>query len=180
MIVAQILGILAMAANIIAFQFKQKKHVLLCQLAGSVLFAFNMFMLDALMGGILNIVGIARALVYMKKDRLRMPVKWVNALFILLYSSSYILVFAVFGKAPTWQNLIVEFLPIIGMSVMTIGLSGSNARAIRICGFINSPCWLVYNYINFSIGGILCEVFSIVSAVSAFLRLDVWREKKSS
>ena len=170
---AQIIGIFAMAANVAAYQFKNKRNVILCQLAGSALFAVNMFMLDALMGGLLNVVGIVRAIVYINKDRLKIPVKLVNGIFMALYLASYILVFAVFGKEPTSFNLLIEILPLIGMGVMTVGLSMKDSKAIRVCGFINSPCWLIYNSLVFSLGGILCEVFGIVSAISAYIRLDM-------
>lgn len=170
---AQIIGIFAMAANVAAYQFKNKRNVILCQLAGSALFAVNMFMLDALMGGLLNVVGIVRAIVYVNKDRLKIPVKLVNGIFMALYLASYILVFAVFGKEPTPFNLTVEILPLIGMGAMTVGLSMKDSKAIRICGFINSPCWLIYNSFVFSMGGILCEVFGMVSVISAYIRLDM-------
>jgi len=172
-VAAQIIGIFAMAANVAAYQFKSRRNVILCQLAGSALFAVNMFMLDALMGGLLNIVGIARAIVYINKDRLKIPVKLVNGIFMALYLASYVLVFAVFGKEPTLFNLTVEILPLIGMGAMTVGLSMKDSKAIRVCGFINSPCWLIYNSLVFSLGGILCEVFGIVSVVSAYIRLDM-------
>ena len=170
---AQIIGIFAMVANVAAYQFKNRRNVILCQLVGSVLFAVNMFMLDALMGGLLNIVGIMRAIVYINKDRLKIPVKLVNGIFMALYLSSYILVFAAFGKEPTSFNLLIEILPLIGMGAMTVGLSMKDSKAIRVCGFINSPCWLIYNSLVFSLGGILCEVFGIVSVVSAYIRLDM-------
>ena len=39
---AQIIGIFAMAANVAAYQFKNRRNVILCQLAGAVLiFALN-------------------------------------------------------------------------------------------------------------------------------------------
>lgn len=171
--VAQLVGLLAMGANILAFQFKSKRNIIFSQLVGSALFAVNMFMLHAILGGILNIVGIIRAIVYINKDKLKVSIKVVNIFFILLYIFSYILVFTVFGKEPSPLNFVIEILPIVGMSAMTLGLSGTNARTIRIVGFINSPCWLIYGFVNFSIGGILCEVFSIASATWAYLRLDL-------
>jgi hypothetical protein len=169
---AQIIGILAMAANVAAYQFKSRRSVILCQLTGSVLFAVNMFMLDALMGGLLNVIGIARAVVYINKDRLKIPVKLVNGIFMVLYLALYALVFAAFGKEPTPFNLLVEILPLIGMGAMTVGLSMKDSGAIRVCGLINSPCWLVYNCLVFSLGGILCEVFGIVSIITARIRID--------
>ena len=172
-VTAQILGIIGMALNILSFQFKSKKNILIGQLLGSVAFVANMFMLGAIMGGILNIIGIARAAVYMDKERLKISPKALNLLFVVVYLVSYALVFTVFGKTPNATNLLVEFIPIIGMTVMTFGFSGKSARTVRLCSFTNSPCWLVYNCINLSIGGILCEIFSIVSSVSAFIRLDL-------
>ena len=174
---AQIIGIFAMVANIAAYQFKNKRNVILCQLAGSALFAVNMFMLDALMGGLLNVVGIVRAIVYINKERLKIPVKLVNGIFMALYLALYILVFAVFGKEPTSFNLLIEILPLIGMGAMTVGLSMKDSKAIRVCGFINSPCWLIYNSLVFSLGGILCEVFGIVSVITAYIRLDMKNRK---
>ncbi len=170
---AQIIGIFAMAANVAAYQFKNRRNVILCQLTGSVLFAVNMFMLDALMGGLLNVVGIARAIVYINKDRLKIPVKLVNGIFMALYVALYALVFAVFGKEPTLFNLLIEILPLIGMGAMTVGLSMKDSKAIRVCGFINSPCWLIYNSLVFSLGGILCELFGIVSIISSHIRIDI-------
>jgi hypothetical protein len=142
-----------------------------------VLFAVNMFMLDALMGGLLNVIGIARAVVYINKDRLKIPVKLVNGIFMAVYLALYALVFAAFGKEPTPFNLLVEILPLIGMGAMTVGLSMKDSRAIRICGLINSPCWLIYNSLVFSLGGILCEVFGIVSVITAYIRLDMKNRK---
>ncbi len=177
-IFAQLIGILAMSANIVSYQFKSKRGLLTCQLVGSVLFSVNMFLLDAIMGGILNIVGILRAIVYMNKERFGNHIRLINSGFMLLYALSYVAVFTVFKKEPSFFNLVIELLPIIGMSVMTVGFSGRSARTIRLCGWINSPCWLIYNCVNASIGGILCEAISLVSAISAYVRLDAKKRRE--
>ncbi|MBR3927455.1 MAG: YgjV family protein [Clostridia bacterium] len=171
-ICAQIIGFLAMAANIVSYQFKRKQTVLIFQLIGAALFAVNMLMLGASMGFILNIISMIRAVVYMDRKRIQSITGYVNIGFVALYILSYILVFTVFGKQPTFINLITEMLPLIGMTVMTIGFSKTSAGAIRVSAFINSPCWLIYNIKSFSLGGIACEVLSLVSAISAHLRLN--------
>ena len=175
---ALIIGIFAMVANVSAYQFKSRPNVILCQLVGCLLFALNMFMLGALMCGILNIVGVIRALVFLKKERIKLPIKLVNGIFMLVYIASYVLVFTVFGKEPSLKNLLLEIVPLIGTGAMTIGLSMNDARSIRVCGFINSPCWLIYNTLNYSLGGILCEVFGLVSIISAYIRYDVKNSKE--
>ena len=179
-IIAQTLGILAMAAIVLSFQCKNKNTRLFIQLVGNVLFAANFFMIGAYVGGLLNTIAIGRALVYLRKDRIKIPIRFVNFFFIFLYFVAYVLVFTVFGKEFTVANAIVELLPVIGMTALTFGFAGSNAKAVRLCSLINSPCWLIYNVINFSIGGILCEVFSLVSLFSAMLRLDFKKEKKEA
>lgn len=169
---AQIIGIFAMVAIVLSYQCKNKNRLLLIQMIGNVLFAVNMLMIGAYVGGLLNAIGIVRAIVYIKKEKLKLPIQAVNGIFIFLYLVSYVLVFTVFGKEFTLINAIVELLPIIGITALTFGFAGSNAKFVRRCSLINSPCWLIYNSVNLAIGGILCEVISLVSLATAMLRLD--------
>ncbi len=179
-IIAQAIGIFAMLAINVSYQFKNKTTLLLIQLVGNVLFAVNMFMLGAYVGGLLNTIAIFRALVYLKKDRLKLPIGLVNGFFIFLYFVAYALVFTVFGKEFTVFNAIVELLPVIGMTALTFGFAGSNTKAVRLSTLINCPCWLIYNILNFTLGGILCEIVCLGSLVSAILRLVVKKDKKEA
>ena len=174
----QAIGIVAMVLNASAYQFKSKRNILLCMFAGSALFAVNMFMLGAIMGGIMNVLGVVRSIAYMKKDSLPFPVKVLNGMFIGAYMVSYVLSFTLIGTEPTARNLILELLPVIGMSVMTLAFSGNNSRIIRRAGLINSPSWLVYNIFNMAIGGILCEMFGIASIISSIIRFDILGKKE--
>jgi hypothetical protein len=181
-IIAQSIGIGGMIANIVAFQFKKKRNILLCQFVGSALFAVNMFMISAWVGAIMNVLGVARAIVYMNKDKITLPIWRVNLLFIVAYVASYALTFIfsdITGIEPTFRNFAIELLPVIGMSVMTVAFSRNDAKAIRLVGFINSPCWLIYNIFNFSLGGILCESFGLVSIVSSVIRIDILGKRKA-
>lgn len=172
-IIAQAFGILGMAANISSYQFKKPQHIMLCQLLGGVLFAANMFMLGAAMGCIINVISIFRALVYIQANRKSWNTRYWNWGFMLVYLVSYVLTFTVFQKEPSAVNILTELLPLIGAVVVTISFSKGDARIIRLCSLINSPCWFTYNCINLSIGGILSEMISLVSAITAFWRLDV-------
>jgi hypothetical protein len=172
-ITAQAIGIVAMCSNVISYLFKDKRNVLLCQLIGASLFTVNMFMLDATIGALLNIVAIFRALVYMNRDKIKINSSVLCSLFVIIYLLSYVLSFTVFGKEPTLKNLITELLPVIGMTAFTVGMNGKEAKEIRIFAFINSPCWLIYNCVNFTLGGILCETFSLISNVTAFILYDL-------
>lgn len=177
-IVAQIIGIIAMVANIVSYQFKKSSSIMLSQLIGSALFSVNYLMLNAPIGAILNFIGIFRALVYLNQHKIKLRKGYLIAIFILFYVISYACGFLVFQKEPTLPNLIVEILPVIGMSAITLGYSANNARRIRFLGLVNSPCWLIYNVICFSVGGILCETFALISIITGFVRHDIKRKKQ--
>ncbi len=170
---AQIVGLVAMCFNIMSFQQKDAKRVITCQFFGSVLFALNYLLLGAPVGMCMNIVGIMRAIVYMKRDKFHADhIGWL-ILFISLYVLSYILSFTVFGLAFTPINAVLELLPVIGMTATTVSFRLQNAATIRKFGFISSPCWLTYNAVNFAIGGTVCEIFSLCSIVIGVIRYDL-------
>lgn len=173
-IVAQSLGILGMTANVVSYQAKSRAGVIFFQIFGSVFFAVNMFMLDAKTGFCLNLIGILRGLFYSHKDKFK-NITAITSAFIILYILSYVSVFTVFGKEPCPGNFVLETLPVIAMTATTVGFSKNDAKSIRIATFVSSPLWLIYNCLNLSIGGILCETLSIVSVLSAFIRLDLRR-----
>lgn len=170
--IAQIVGLFAMAFNIFSYQQRTQKRAIAFQLGGSILFAINYLMLGAVVGGILNAVGIVRALVFLNKEKLHADRPVWLAGFTAAYLLSYVLTFTVFGKEATAFNLIVEFLPVIGMTATTISFRLSDAKAIRRFGLISSPSWLVYNIVSFSLGAIICEVLSLGSIFIGMFRLD--------
>lgn len=169
---AQAVGLFAMAFNILSYQQKTRKGAIAFQLMGSFLFSVNFFMLGAMVGGILNAVGIVRALVFLNKEKLhadRLP--WLVG-FTVAYVVSYILTFTVFGKQLTPVNMLIELLPVVGMIATTISFRLTEARDIRRYGLISSPSWLVYNIVNVSVGAIICEVISLCSILIGMYRFD--------
>lgn len=170
--IAQAVGILAMAFNILSYQQKSRKGAIAFQLCGSGLFALNFWLLGAMMGCILNLVSAFRALVFLNRDRLRANhLAWLAG-FLLTFLASYVLTFTALGKEATAGNLIVEFLPLIGMTATTLSFRMTDAGAIRRFGLISSPCWLIYNIAVFSLGAIICEVLSLGSILIGMFRLD--------
>lgn len=171
-IIAQAIGIFAMAFNLLSYQQKTRKGAIVFQLFGTTLFTINFLMLGAMVGGLLNLVGAIRAIIFINKEKLRADhIAWQIG-FIAVYFASYILTFTAFGKETTAFNLIIEFLPLIGMIATTISYRFSDAKAIRKFGLISSPAWLVYNIANMSVGAILCEVLSLGSIIIGIVRLD--------
>ncbi len=175
-IIGQALGIAGMFFNVISFQGKKASTVMMIQFCAASLFAVSYFMIGAVGAAMLNAIAILRAAVYANKEKCHADKTIWLVIFIALYVASYILTFTVFGKGATAFNFIIEVLPVIALSVTTVGFKMQNAKIIRRFGIVNSVCWLIYNIINFAIGGILCEVFCLISIFIGMFRLDRKRE----
>lgn len=177
-IIAQTIGIVAMTINVFSFQQKEQRKLIIMQFFGASLFAVNMFMINAVVGGLLNLIGALRAIVYSNKQKLHADNKLWLVFFILLYAASYVLSFTVFGKDPSVKNLVVEILPIVGMVASNLGFCFKDAKTVRKLGLISSPSWLIYNIVNFALGGIICEILCFSSIIIGIIRLDIKRKNE--
>ena len=175
---AQAIGIFAMAFNILSFQQKTPKRVITFQLFGSLLFSINYLLLGVPVGMCMNMIGIMRALVYSNREKFRADRLFWLILFTSLYVLSYVLTFAVFGTPFTVKNAILQLLPVIGMIATTVSFRLQSAAVIRKFGMISAPCWLAYNVVNFAVGAMVCDMFSLCSAVIGMIRYDLPRRKR--
>ena len=171
-IIAQAVGLLAMAFNILSYQQKTRERAITFQLCGGGLFAVNFLLLGATTGAILNVLAVIRAIVFLKRDKLNANhPAWLVG-FLAAYAASYATTFTLLGKDPTAVDLVVEFLPVIGMTATTLSFRLTDAKAIRRYGLVSSPSWLIYNICCFSLGAIICEVLSLFSILIGMFRLD--------
>ena len=177
-LLAQVLGLVGMTMNLISFQLKEQKKLILLQFFSSIVFTFHYLLLGATMGCILNSLGICRAFVFSNKEKPWARKKGWLPLFISAYVIVYVLTFTVLGKEATTYNLLLELLPAIGMTATTIGFYLENAAKVRLLSLTNAPTWLVYNVISGSIGGALTEIFCLISVVVGIIRLDIKKKNK--
>lgn len=171
-IIAQAIGIIAMLFNIFSYQQKSAKRIIALQFFGASFFALNYLMLGAYIATMLNAVGVIRAVLFLKKDKTKVDrIGWV-AVFGIAYVAAYVLNFTVLGKEPTARNLLVEVLPVIAMFATHLAYRYDSPKTLRGFCLISSVSWLVFNIVNFAIGAILCEVFSLISIAIATVRQD--------
>ncbi len=158
-IVTQAIGIVAMSMIIFSFQCKKTRNFYIMQGAGGLLFALNFFMLGMYTGAVTNLINILRSGIMCggKKSR-----KW----YVLLLMMS-IYVAATIFTYDGWPSLILLVAQITGVLTMWT----DNGTIIRIGQFfVVSPIWMTYNIHAKSIGGIICEVFTVCSIIVYVLR----------
>ncbi|MBQ7761348.1 MAG: YgjV family protein [Clostridia bacterium] len=178
-IVAQLLGIVGMICNILVFQQKTHKRVLVWQFFAAISFSLNYFLLGAVVGGMLNLVGALRSVVFFFKEKTKAnSIAWL-IFFILAFAVSYPLTFLVFGTEAIARNFIIELLPVLAMIIATISLRLGSAKAVRLLGLFSSPMWLVYNCFSGSFGAIASEILNLISIIVGIVRFDIKRKKDS-
>ncbi len=169
--ITQGIGVAAMVFGGLSYQRKSRRGILLFQMVAAILFAVHYLMLGSIVGGLLNALAVARALVYGYPEKTKAQSLWWVTGFTAGYLAAYVLSFAVFSKEPTAANLIIELLPVLAMTVATVSFRLS-ASMVRRLGLIVSPLWLIYNVIGVSIGGICAEIINLVSILLGIWRLD--------
>lgn len=171
-VIAQTFSIFAMVLNVSIFAMKKQKNMIVVQFIASVFFTASFFMLGAISGGLMNLAAMVRGIVFMNKKRIG-RYKWLFTFgLMVLYFVLYVLGFLLFEKTVNVYNVFIEALPLLGIVMMTIGFAVEGAKKTRIFGFLNSPPWLVYNIITFNIGGIICEIFCMLSIIYGMIKYD--------
>jgi len=69
--------------------------------------------------------------------------------------------FQIFLSALTYFSLVF-------MSVFMWLGNGTHIRYVQLS--VSSPAWIVHNIFNFSLGGLLCEIFAMTSVIVSFIR----------
>ena len=164
--IIQGIGFVAVALFIASYQIKSNRWLFLLQLLGSLLFCIQFFILGALSGCLSLVVNILRNALMMKyNDWKWVRKKWCPLIIVLLFALVLVL---------TWNGP-VSLLAFAASVTSTIAYWTNSPRKIRMVNLLcASPCWLVYDVIVFSIGGIISESFTIVSILVSLIRFG-WK-----
>lgn len=167
-VVCQTIGLIGSVLMILSFQCKRPKKLIIMQSFGGLMFSVNFFMLGAYTGGMLNAVNVIRGIAFtkIKKKTLLTP-----TIIIVIYIAATALTYN------GWLSVIV----FIAQTAGTITFYINTDKAIKLGNlFVTSPLWLVYNIVNGSIGGILCESFAITSIIVYIIRTRGFRNVSES
>ncbi len=161
----QLIGYAGMVCAFISYQCKKNSTYFIFQASCGALFALQFLLLGGWSGFFINAVSILRGIALGAGKKLH---KWYVLLSLeLLFLLSLILSVAVFAE-PWW----IATLLFIAQAGGTLVMWTQDGKKIRIAqlSFI-SPIWMFHNiFYAFSVGGILCESFNIISVIISFIR----------
>ena len=165
LIIAQIVGISAVALYLMSFQLKRRGHIVLVTCISNCLYVLQYFLLGAFSGAFLDALSTVSSFLAGKKNAPRFR-KYAGfaafATIVLIIGVG--LVFAI-GKRD-W----VELLPIGGAIFQTTGLWFDNEQTIRKFALVGTPFWLAYNFISQAYGAAVGSLLTIISISVALFR----------
>lgn len=164
-IIAQGFGILGLIIIVCSFQAKQNKHFFILQGVGSFLFFMNFLLIGAIAGALFNLTNFVRGALFSKNTRKA----WKLVVTEILYTGCF--VFSLSMLQGDAFQIFLSAVPYAALVLMSVFMWKGNGKHIRYSQVIYmSPAWIVYNVFNFTLGGLLCECFNMVSSVIALIR----------
>ena len=155
----QVVSVIGMIAIILSFQCKSNRNLVIVMGTGSLLFAVSFFMLGQPSAAAFNLIAVVCSVVCLK-DNLKN--KYTFGLIVALY------VVSTWFTADGWWSWLLMVAQLSG-SYTLMFKSGTFIRNVRF--FFTSPVWLINNIVVcFTLGGIVCEVITMISILVSFIR----------
>ncbi len=174
-IIGQIFGIFGLIMFVLSFQCKNSKKLVFVQGVGGMMFFINFLLIGAYGGALFNLTVFARGLLFAKKDNKI----WKPLLVEVLFTVSYLYSLSLLNG--DISGIILTTLPYVSLVIMSVLMWKEKGKTIRYFQvFALSPSWLIHNIFNFTLGGILAEIFNITSAAISLLRFKTNHENTDS
>ena len=162
-IIIQLIGGLGIAASIISFQLKKHSRILFFRTLNELIFAIQYFLLGAYTGMIMNLIGCVRNIIFTKQISENKKTTVSSIVFSILF----------FVLGLVFRQGYKSILIITAKVLSTFAYGNKNTTLVRGVIFVTSISWLIYNYCVFSIAGMLCETFTLLSLIIGIVRLDI-------
>ena len=164
-ITGQIFGIAGFIITALSYQAKSNKNLFILQALGGLSFSVNFFCILDLSSAFFNMSNVVRGFIFSKSKKRLWEVLIVEILYTLCFVISLTRIWGV------WLDVALSVLTFSSLIVMSVVMWRANPGHIRYTQlFVVSPAWLTNNIFHFTLGGILCEVLSMISVVVSFIR----------
>lgn len=157
----QLIGLVAVVISVSIFQINDRRKMLKLNLVAAVIYSIHFFLLGAMTGAAMNLIGAGRSYVFfnIKPDK--------RHVWILIAST----IVSVAGALLTWQGPL-SLLPLLGSISSGFAFWQNKPKNIRRWALISSPLWFAYNTLSKSYPGMLIEIITVCSNLVGQYRLD--------
>lgn len=162
--IVQAVGFSAVIFALVVYQSNNRQYMLALATVAACLFASHYFLLGAMTGAVMNLIGAARSFVFMHVKP-RKSNRWVLYLFLGA---------AIVATAATWHGPI-SLLALAGTGCSAVASWQRNPRLIRRFALATPFPWFVYAILTGSIAGMVVEMMSLTSNLIGRHRHDSGR-----
>jgi hypothetical protein len=156
-VVYQLIGFGALITLGLSYWQKDKKKIMLWQMAANLVFAIHYFLLSARSGAWSSLFQIIVLIFFALRDKKRWNAIAVGIPVVIAF---------VFIGIVTYENPF-SVLPILASIIALLPFCQSNNMVIRIAGVLSALTWLVYAIVVHSYSGIVTEIVLTVITFSS-------------
>lgn len=162
--IEQLVGYVGMACALLSYQCKKNRNYFFLQTGCALAFTLQYFLLGAWSAMLLNVIAIARGVTFSLGNRLHK--RYILILIEIAFVATAVLSVVAFSEV--WWIALCVFVAQAGGTLAMWTRNGKTIRYVQLS--VVSPLWLINNFFYFSIGGILCESFNLLSVLISMLR----------
>ena len=164
-ILAQTVGILAVALFLLSYQLKTRKNIIIVNLTSRILYIIQYLILGAIEGAVLDFSGFILSFFARHKDK-ELALRHFKKIMTVILLSLVIL------GVYLYENIFSIFA-ILGIMLEVVALWLTKEKNIRFLSLFAAPSWLVYNLNCRAYGSAVGNVLGIISMGFAMIRLDL-------
>lgn len=161
-IFTQGVGFAGLAVMVISYQIRDNGKLFFVQSIGNALFALQFILLSGISGAAALLITMVRNLLYMKAD----SAEWASKKF---WPWLFAVIYLAVGiwQWDSWKDI----LPLTACLLCCFVYWNRNARHIRTANlFVASPCWITYDILVGTWGGIINEILTMGSILISIKR----------
>ena len=169
-LLAQVVGIFAVASYLLSYQLKRRKQIIVVNATSSFLYVLQYILLGAFEGAAIDVLSAVSTVVAHNSDK-KFVKKYLKFIFLALN-----IAFCVAGII-LYKN-IYSLFPVAGAMLQSGAFWLKDEKHIRLVSFLGAPFWLVYNALSGAYGPAIGSVLSLFSIGIAIIRYDICVSKK--
>ena len=166
-VLPQIFHVIKVVLQMVAVQFKQKKHILIAFIFVNLFAAMGYILLKAYTGLVTTSIAVVQTTIQYIYDKKQ---KEVPKYFVIIY-----LISSIIGGFFTFKTFI-DILPILSFVMYTLSILPKKESTVRKFTLLKLLLWIPYDAYKLAIASMIGRIITVVSTIIGMVRLD--RNKK--
>ena len=168
-ILAQLIGLFAVFFSLKSFVQYSKKKYIVDSIIAAIFNSVHYLLLGAYTGVLIKIMAFIREIFLYKKETNK---KYNKLIIFIILVTCYL-----FAGIFTFNNNIINLLPVISAVTYFFAEWFGNLKAIKILGIITTVLWLIYNIAVLSITGIIYNLITIITLIYSLTKMKKSKRK---